>query len=186
MDIGKLYVAPVNFIGGSGTGKTSIMKQVCFKIFDTRYRKTIGLDVFYVDYHTDQDCVKLQVWDTAGDELYWSMGKKYLERSYAIVVVYDITNRESFEKVDDYLNEIEKITPFVETIVLCGNKSDLEDGRQVSYDEGKQLADFYGIPMFFETSAKDDTNISSLFTCISNSYLESKRNFLSDQKSLKT
>ncbi|CAI2380093.1 unnamed protein product [Moneuplotes crassus] len=177
--------AKVLIVGDSATGKTSIMNQATMNIFDRRYEKTIGIDFRITKWDEGKELVTLQIWDTAGQKLYRPADMNYFHKSDAVVVVYDITNRESFEEVDKHFNDIEKLIPYVETIVLCGNKSDLEDDRQVSYDEGKQLAEFYGIPMFFETSAKDDANISSLFTFISNSYLESKRNFLSDQMSLK-
>ncbi|CAI2379047.1 unnamed protein product [Moneuplotes crassus] len=117
--------------------------------------------------------VDFQIWNTSCERAYEPMVEEFYFGSHAIVVVYDITNRESFEQVDIHFSKIEKLNPYICTIALCGNKSDLEDERQVSYKEGKQLADCYGIQTFFETSAKEGTNITPLFTDLFKVHLES-------------
>lgn len=112
----------------------------------------------------DQSTIKLQIWDTAGQERFKSITRSYYKNCHGCLAVYDITDMESFEKVQTlieyYKSESEASLPF--NIVLVGNKSDLESTRKVEFAKGKELSDKYGI-RFFETSVKNDINIDEAF-----------------------
>lgn len=109
--------------------------------------------------------IKLQIWDTAGQERFRAITKSYYHGSHGIVIVYDITDRKTFDKVRDWMEQIQQADVNEETCyckILIGNKSDLSESREVSIQEGEQLAREYDIP-FMETSAKDSLNVDNLF-----------------------
>ena len=105
----------------------------------------------------------MQIWDTAGQERFRTITKSYYRGSNGIVVVYDITNRESFENVKMWMTEVDTLASADVCRLIVGNKSDLSDKRQVSVEEGEALAREYGIP-FMETSAKEALNVDNMFT----------------------
>jgi Ras-related protein Rab-1A len=106
--------------------------------------------------------VKLQIWDTAGQERFRSITKSYYSGSHGLAIVYDVSNGESFNKVDFWMQEIEKANAGeIPCKILIGNKSDLPD-REVTSEQGEEVAKRYNMP-FMETSAKDSTNIEDMF-----------------------
>ena len=107
--------------------------------------------------------VRVQIWDTAGQESYRSITRSYYKSSTCAFIVYDITNKKSFLNVGTWLKECKEMCYKDILICLVGNKIDLEDQRNVSKEEGQKFADDYGL-LFFETSAQDGTNIEELFT----------------------
>ncbi|CAE7560706.1 ypt-1 [Symbiodinium sp. KB8] len=130
--------------------------------FTGQYLSTIGVDFKIKTIDLDGKRVKLQIWDTAGQERFRVIASSYYRGAHGIIVVYDITDAETFANVKTWLGEIEKHgTEGVKTL-LVGNKSDLEDKRAVPYDEAKAFADEHGMP-FLETSAKDDEGVEEAF-----------------------
>ena len=111
----------------------------------------------------DGRSIKLQIWDTAGQERFHSITSNYYNGSHAIAIVYDITNRESFENVSKWIADVNNLANPNVCKLLVGNKTDLEDKRVVSYEEGQRMADSLGIP-FIETSAKSTMNVNEMFT----------------------
>ena len=109
--------------------------------------------------------MRLQLWDTAGQERFRSLTSNFFGRADGFVLTYDISNRPSFDHVIGWMRDIKTRAPPDCDIVLCGNKSDLDNDRVVSYDEGKQLADEYGV-QFFETSALTGNNVEKMFTAL--------------------
>jgi Ras-related protein Rab-1A len=101
-------------------------------------------------------------WDTAGQERFRTITSSYYRGAHGIIIVYDITDRESFDNVKQWLNEIDKYACENVNKLLVGNKSDLDNKRQVDFEEGKAFADQHGIP-FLETSAKSSTNVEKSF-----------------------
>ena len=101
-------------------------------------------------------------WDTAGQERFRTITSSYYRGAHGIIIVYDITDRESFDYVKQWLNEIDKYGCEYVNKLLVGNKSDLDNKRQVDFEEGKAFADQHGIP-FLETSAKSSTNVEKSF-----------------------
>lgn len=152
----------VLLIGDSGTGKSCILIRFAENIFSDNYISTIGVDFKIKTIEIDGKTVKMQVWDTAGQERFRTITASYYRGSNGIILVYDVTDRESFEHINYWMKEIDRLaTPDV-CRLLVGNKIDLEDKRAVTTEEGKALADQYGV-VFIETSAKDNNNIESTF-----------------------
>jgi Ras-related protein Rab-5C len=110
---------------------------------------------------------KLMIWDTAGQEKYKSMIKMYYKNANAAIVVFDVTNIQSFEKAQSWVDELLENTNTNTVIALCGNKVDLEDSRKVSYDEGAYLAEKIGA-FYIEVSAKKNINVEKMFEDILN------------------
>lgn len=109
--------------------------------------------------------MRLQLWDTAGQERFRSLTSNFFGRADGFVLTYDISNRPSFDHVIGWMRDIKTRAPPDCDIVLCGNKSDLDNDRVVTYDEGKQLAEEYGV-QFFETSALTGHNVEKMFTAL--------------------
>lgn len=106
--------------------------------------------------------IKLQIWDTAGQERFQSITSNYYHGSHAIAIVYDITDRQSYEDVRRWYNDVRRLANPNVCVLLVGNKTDLEDKRVVSYEEGQMMADTFGCP-FIETSAKSTQNVQAMF-----------------------
>ena len=113
----------------------------------------------------DGKTIKLQIWDTAGQERFKTITSSYYKGAHGIMVVYDTTDKESFKSIDNWMNEVEKHASDNVSRILVGNKNDLTDHRQVTAEEGKDLADHYNI-RFIETSAKDSTNVEEAYTAM--------------------
>lgn len=134
----------------------------------------------------DSKSVKLQIWDTAGQDRFKNITASYYRGGHGILVVYDITDQESFKNLNSWLIEIEKNANKYVYKILIGNKNDLEDKRQVTYAQGKDFADTYGMK-FIETSAKTNTNVSDAFQIMARDVIEvaSKRNDIVNVKKTK-
>lgn len=109
--------------------------------------------------------MRLQLWDTAGQERFRSLTSNFFGRADGFILTYDISNRPSFDHVIGWMRDIKTRAPPECDIVLCGNKCDLDNDRVVQYDEGKQLADEYGV-QFFETSALTGHCVEPMFTAL--------------------
>ena len=132
---------------------------------------SIGVDFKLKNIEVDNKKVKLQIWDTAGQERFRTITTSYYKGAQGIVIVYDITDSNSFEHVKSWMNDIDKFAKEGVFKILVGNKCDLIDKRQVPKERGKQLADSYGIP-FIETSAKSNENIEKLFVDSTRAFIE--------------
>ena len=127
---------------------------------------TIGVDFKIRTFESGGSTVKLQIWDTAGQERFKTITASYYKGAHGIILVYDITDRQSFKDIENWLAEVDKYGNENVVKLLVGNKSDLEANRQVKTEEGKTLADSLGIK-FLETSAKDAVNVEKAFTTLS-------------------
>lgn len=107
----------------------------------------------------------MQIWDTAGQERFRTITSSYYRGANGVIIVYDVTYRESFNNVEKWMNEIRRYAAPDVSILLVGNLNDLENSKVISYDEGKQLADRLGVK-FFETSAKTSHNVREAFMTI--------------------
>ena len=157
------YLFKILLIGNSGVGKSSLLLRFSDDTFTGNFMPTIGVDFKIRTLEVDGKTIKLQIWDTAGQERFKTITSSYYKGAHGIIVVYDVTDKESFKNIDTWMNEIEKHASDNVSRILCGNKSDLEDSRQVSTDEGKELSDTYNI-RFIESSAKDNANVEEAFT----------------------
>jgi Ras-related protein Rab-1A len=157
------YLFKVLIIGNSGVGKSCLLLRFAEDMFSDNYISTIGVDFKIRKLEVEDKSVKLQIWDTAGQERFRTITKSYYRGSNGIVVVYDITDRESFDQVQHWMSEIDAHASADVCRLLVGNKADLGDKRAVKADEGAALARQYGIP-FLETSAKESNNVETMFT----------------------
>jgi len=150
------------FLGDQSVGKTSIITRFMYDKFDNTYQATIGIDFLSKTMYLEDRTVRLQLWDTAGQERFRSLIPSYIRDSSVAVVVYDVTNRQSFLNTLRWIEEVRNERGSDVIIVLVGNKTDLVDKRQVSIEEGDSKSRDLGV-IFIETSAKAGFNIKALF-----------------------
>ncbi|KAJ5067665.1 ras and ef-hand domain-containing protein [Anaeramoeba ignava] len=161
-------------VGDSNVGKSCILMKFCDSSFTTEHDTTIGVDFRFTDIKIDNEPIKLQIWDTAGQEKFRSITNTYYRNSDGIMIVYDVTSQYSFNRLDGWFSEILASAPKGTKIVLVGNKCDLEDERVISFEEGEEFAKQQSCP-FFELSAKSGFNISNSFHCLSKLALENQK-----------
>ena len=149
-------------IGNSGVGKSSLLLRFADDVFTDNFMPTIGVDFKIRTIEVDGKTIKLQIWDTAGQERFKTITSSYYKGAHGIIVTYDITDRESFSAIENWMNEVEKHASDNISRILVGNKCDMVESRQVSTDEGKELAEHYNV-RFLETSAKDCKNVEEAF-----------------------
>ncbi|GAA6006323.1 hypothetical protein JCM10207_000605 [Rhodosporidiobolus poonsookiae] len=150
------------FLGEQSVGKTSLITRFMYDTFDNTYQATIGIDFLSKTMYLEDRTVRLQLWDTAGQERFRSLIPSYIRDSSVAVVVYDITNRTSFMNTSKWVDDVRSERGNDVIIVLVGNKTDLNDKRQVTTDEAEQKAKELNV-MFIETSAKAGHNVKTLF-----------------------
>jgi len=148
-------------LGDSATGKSATMNRFCESVFSTTHIATIGVDFKYKTVDCDGKRIKLQIWDTAGQEKFRSIVQTYYKGAMGIILMYAINDRKSFKNIETWMKEVQNNAAKGVVVLLIGNKSDLTT-RVVEESEGKKLAEKYGVK-FFETSAKDGVNIEEAF-----------------------
>ncbi|KAK3293879.1 ras family-domain-containing protein [Chaetomium fimeti] len=157
------------FLGEQSVGKTSLITRFMYDSFDNMYQATIGIDflskasldrprTMYLEDRT----VRLQLWDTAGQERFRSLIPSYIRDSSVAVVVYDISNAKSFQNTRKWIDDVRAERGNDVIIVLVGNKTDLNDKREVTTQQGEDEAKRNNL-MFVETSAKLGHNVKTLF-----------------------
>ena len=155
------YSFKLLIIGESGVGKTSILLRFTDDYFSDKFMSTIGVDFKVKELEVDGKHVKLQIWDSAGQERFRNITMSYYRNSSGIIIVYDVTNHTSFDHVNNWIEEVRKYVPG-SPLMLVGNKADLEDERKVQFEEGQELAEKHNL-IFLETSAKTALNIEDTF-----------------------
>ena len=161
-------------IGDSNVGKTTIIGKFLDKNFSEKTLNTVGLDLKYVKLNINDMKIKLQLWDTAGQEKFRSMTTSYYRGVNVIIIVFDVTSQISFEHVKDWMNNIKQFAKIGVMKVIVGNKIDLKDERIVTYVEGKNFAQSYNVK-YFETSAITREGIVELFENICQDYSNTNR-----------
>jgi Ras-related protein Rab-6A len=146
------------FVGDAGVGKTCIINRIVDNPFSDTYEMSIGVDFMSKNLRYHGQNIKLQIWDSAGQEKYKGLIPSYVRNSSIVFIVYDISNRSSFDNIPNWISFVKNIEKTA--MVLCGNKSDLE--RSVEKNEGEELAKKEGL-LFFECSAKTNENIKNMF-----------------------
>ena len=150
------------FLGDQGTGKSCILNRFVEDKFDDNYQATIGLDFQSKNVKIDNQDVHLLLYDTAGQEKFRSLIPMYTRDANIIILVYDITRKESFNHIPDWINGLTNVNFDNVIFALVGNKIDLDDKREVNKDEGIKLAQEKKC-IFEEVSAKTAENFSELF-----------------------
>ena len=161
-------------IGDSNVGKTTIIGKFLDKNFSEKTLNTVGLDLKYVKLNINDMKIKLQLWDTAGQEKFRSMTTSYYRGVNVIIIVFDVTSQISFEHVKDWMNNIKQFAKIGVMKVIVGNKIDLNDERIVTYNEGKNFAESCNVK-YFETSAITREGIVELFENICKDYSNTNR-----------
>ena len=156
------YLYKYIIIGDSSVGKSCIMVKYIHGGFDEEFKTTIGIEFGSKNETIKGKIYRIQIWDTAGQETFRSITRAYYKNSVCAFIVYDVTNKKTFANVQDWFNDCKKQTPKTVTMVLVGNKIDLEDKREVSYEDGENFAKENGM-LFYETSAKNGDNIEKMF-----------------------
>jgi len=156
------YMFKLLIIGNSSVGKTSFLFRYADDSFTSAFVSTVGIDFKVKTVFRNDKRVKLQIWDTAGQERYRTITTAYYRGAMGFILMYDITNEESFNSVQDWSTQIKTYSWDNAQVTLAGNKCDMEDDRVVSAERGKQLAEQLSFE-FFETSAKDNINVKQVF-----------------------
>ncbi|TYH40270.1 hypothetical protein ES332_D12G235800v1 [Gossypium tomentosum] len=156
------YLFKLLLIGDSGVGKSCLLLRFADDSYLDSYISTIGVDFKIRTVEHDGKIIKLQIWDTAGQERFRTITSSYYRGAHGIIIVYDVTDQESFNNVNQWLNEISRYGSENVNKLLVGNKSDLTAKRVVSPEAAQAFADELGIP-FMETSAKNATNVQQAF-----------------------
>ena len=146
------------FVGDACTGKTSIINRIIDNPFNDTYEVSIGIDFMSKNIRFRGQNIKIQIWDSAGQEKYKGLIPSYVRNSSIVFIVYDVANRDTFNNVVNWISFVKNIEKT--TLILSGNKTDLS--RDVETKEGQELASKEGI-LFFECSAKTNENIKNMF-----------------------
>ena len=158
-------------IGETRVGKTALIKKYTKNVFGGTYLTTVGIDFQEKIINVEEKSVKLQIWDTAGQERFRNIAKSYFHTSDGFLLVYDISCKDSFEKLNFWYEQIKLNAPENTKCVVAGNKCDLEEKRQVNKNEGENFAKTYNID-FYETSAKDGINVDEVFQTLANEIMK--------------
>ncbi|MCJ8748204.1 hypothetical protein PDJAM_G00162030 [Pangasius djambal] len=158
------YLFKLLLIGDSGVGKSCLLLRFADDTYTESYISTIGVDFKIRTIELDGKTIKLQIWDTAGQERFRTITSSYYRGAHGIIVVYDVTDQDSFNNVKQWLQEIDRYASENVNKLLVGNKCDLTTKKVVEYTTAKarEFADSLGIP-FLEASAKNSTNVEQAF-----------------------
>ena len=151
-------------IGDAGVGKSCLTGRAIKDKFDTDYSPTVGFEFLTFSTKIDNKIIKLQIWDTCGQEVYRSLITNFYRNASLAMMVYSIDSRESFLHINQWLKEIKLQSHPDVKIILIGNKSDLDDNRKVSKEEAQKFKDENQLLYFEETSAKTGINAKEVFT----------------------
>jgi len=165
-------------LGDTGVGKTCLLLRYAYDSFSPTFITTIGIDFKIKHTLVDGVHVKMQIWDTAGQERFRTITVSYFKGAHGVILVYDVTDRDTFENIRHWLAQIKKHADRNVCVLLIGNKSDKSQLRMVSREEGEALAKDIGV-QFYETSAKGNINVEESFMSIAKN---TKRNMDNETK----
>jgi len=158
-------------IGDSGVGKTCLLLRYANDSFSPTFITTIGIDFKIKNVDIDGTRIKLQIWDTAGQERFRTITTSYFRGAQGILLVYDVTDRRSFESIRNWISQIQQHADVHVNKILVGNKCDMMDEKVVSTEEGSALAKEFGIP-FAEVSAKTNIAVDDSFKSLATAVKE--------------
>lgn len=162
-------------IGETAVGKSSLIRRFDKDSFNSDFYTTIGTDVINKEVVIDGEKVMARLWDTAGQERFKTITKSFYQRADGIMLVYDVTNHNSYDKVNSWMDNIENSVSSNVAKFLVANKTDLVEIREVTEEEGKTKAQQLKIP-YYETSAKTSINVTTVFeTIIQSAYTKKRR-----------
>ena len=165
-------VFKILLLGDSEVGKSCFLMRYSENVFIENYITTIGLDYKLKTVKLDTGkTIKVQLWDTAGQDKYRTIAKNYYKGSHGILLLYDITKQSSFDNIREWVRDIKEEVSEKAIIFLIGNKIDIEEERKISKEKGEELAEEFKIP-FFEASAKSGKNVDEVFKALYNKICE--------------
>ena len=150
-------------IGNSGVGKSSILKRAVKNIFDENYKNTIGFEFLLMHFCVNDLKIKLQIWDTCGQEKYRSLVQGFYKNTSLAIIVYDISDIKAYQDLDIWIKDLRSQTDQELPIFIVGNKSDRENERQITYKEAQEFSLSRRTKYFIECSAKTGYNIENIF-----------------------
>ena len=173
-------VIPINVLGATNVGKTSLIQQYTNQYYETNTLSTIGYEFkmknIKIKIDNIEKNVKLKIWDTSGQDIYFEQALITIKNCLGSLIVYDVSDKKSFQLVDKYLDNVySKKDKKKFPIILIGNKCDLDEEREVSFEEGKKKADSYQID-FYETSAKNNINVENVFKYLTDKIVQMNQN----------
>ncbi|EFO19615.1 Ras-like protein Rab-18 [Loa loa] len=162
-DVGAaITTLKILIVGESGVGKSSLMLRFVDDTFDPEIAATIGIDFRVTSMMVDQNRVKLAIWDTAGQERFRTLTPSYYRGAQGVICVYDVSNRQTFEKLGHWMNEVDTYSTKMDAVkMLVGNKIDMSN-REVTREEGLEFAKKYRM-LFIEASAKTREGVQCAF-----------------------
>ena len=170
-------------IGDLGVGKSCVILRYVEGDFPENIMSSIGVDFKTKQIELDDHSIKMQIWDTAGHEKFRTITTSYYKSAQAIIILYDITQKSSFDHIRNWITEIDKFGKQGVLKVIVGNKLDLENNRKISKEDAENLALKYGVKLW-EVSAKDNTNIEEMFIDTIKTLLEKNSKIISESSSM--
>ena len=150
-------------VGDSGVGKSCLSIKASRNYFEDFYSPTVGFEFLTFNVKVEDQNIKLQIWDTCGQEVYRSLISSFYRSASLAIIVYSIDNEESYINIEKWLNDIKTQSNPDVKIFLIGNKADLEDKRQVTKESGEKFYKDHKLSFFTETSAKTGFNVQNVF-----------------------
>ena len=159
-------VYKILLLGDSEVGKSCFLMRYADNVFVDNYITTIGLDYKLKYIQLDSgEIIKVQLWDTAGQDRYRTIAKNYYKGSHGILLLYDVTKTNSFENIREWIRDIREEVYEKAIIFLIGNKIDKKEDRKIQTEQGAKLAEEFNLP-FFEASAKSGENVDEIFKAL--------------------
>ena len=171
----KPYEARVITLGDSGVGKTNFIFRFIDDKFSLNYFSTYGIDTKFKNVKLENGCeIKFKIFDTAGQERFKSISQNYIKKANGILLMYDISDKDSFNNIENWMETINENSGSKMSIVLIATKCDLKEDRKITKEEGEELAKKFGLH-FYETSSKNNINIKEAFYDIDNQVIEKNK-----------
>lgn len=165
------YMFKIIIIGESGTGKSCLLHYFLENKYKKNQNQTVGVEFGCKHLEIDSKKIKLQIWDTAGQERFRSVTKSYYRGAAAAILVYDITNLESFQKLSGWINDAKSLSRQDISMIVVGNKSDLTEARAVNFIEASQFCQENQVPLL-ETSAVTGENVEFAFMKVTKTIMD--------------
>ena len=150
-------------IGDSGVGKSCLTNRATTNLFEDTYNATVGFEFLSFNVKINEKVIKLQIWDTCGQELYRSLITNFYRNSSLAIIVYAINFKDSFENIEMWLRELRTHSNPDAKVFLIGNKVDLENERKITKEQGQNFAETNKLHLFIEASAKTGFNAKKIF-----------------------